>query len=131
VRVGHFRAAAGSDIRAYKVSKRFDQDISAVFVCIHMRREADRVRSVRIGCGGMAAIPRRALNCEQALAGQPWTEASVAEAQAALDADFSPLSDMRASASYRRLALRNLLQRFFIETRQPGIATRVLDYASP
>jgi xanthine dehydrogenase small subunit len=86
---------------------------------------------VRIGCGGMAAIPKRALKCEQALSGQPWTEATIAAAQSALDADFSPLSDMRASAAYRRLALRNLLQRFYIETRQPGIATRVLDYASP
>lgn len=125
------RAASGSDIRAYKVSKRFDQDISAVFVCFHLRRVADRVESVRIGCGGMAAIPKRALKCERALAGQPWTEATIATAQTALDADFSPLSDMRASAGYRRLALRNLLQRFYIETRQPATATRVVDYAAP
>jgi xanthine dehydrogenase small subunit len=125
------RATAGSDIRAYKVSKRFDQDISAVFACFHMRREGDHVQSVRIGVGGMAAIPERALKCEQALVGKPWNEATVAAAQAALDADFSPLSDMRASADYRSIALRNLLQRFYIETGQPGIATRVLDYASP
>jgi xanthine dehydrogenase small subunit len=125
------RAAPGSDIRAYKVSKRFDQDISAVFVCFHVRRVADRVQDVRIGCGGMAAIPGRALKCEQALAGQPWTEATIAAAKAALDADFAPLSDMRATAGYRRLALRNLLQRFYLETQQPGIATRVLDYVLP
>ncbi len=125
------RAALGVDIRAYKVSKRFDQDISAVFVCLHMRRDAGRVQSVRIGCGGMAAIPKRALKCEQTLLGQPWSEATLAAAQAALDEDFAPLSDMRASAAYRRLALRSLLQRFYLETRVPGTATRVLDYASP
>ncbi len=123
------RALPGSDIRAYKVSKRFDQDISAVFVCFNMRRDADRVQSLRVGCGGMAAVPKRARRCEQALVGQPWTEATVAAGQAALDADFSPLSDMRATSGYRGLALKNLLQRFYIETRQPGVATRVRDYA--
>jgi xanthine dehydrogenase small subunit len=122
---------AGNDIRAYKVSKRFDQDISAVFVCFHMRRDAGRVQEVRIGCGGMAAIPRRALKCEQALVGRPWNEDTVAAAQIALDADFTPLTDMRATAAYRRLVLRNLLQRFFLETRWPGFATRVIEYASP
>jgi xanthine dehydrogenase small subunit len=125
------RATDGSDIRAYKVSKRFDQDISAVFACFHMRRDADHVASVRIGVGGMAAIPKRALKCEAALAGQAWNEATVSAAQLALDADFAPLSDMRATAAYRQVALKNLLQRFFIETGQPGIATRVLEYASP
>ncbi len=125
------RAVAGWDLRAYKVSKRFDQDISAVFVCFQMRRDGDRVAEVRIGCGGMAAIPKRATKCEQALIGQGWNEATVAAGQAALDADFAPLSDMRASFDYRRLALRNLLQRFFLETRTPRIATRVIDYIAP
>jgi xanthine dehydrogenase small subunit len=125
------RASAGSDIRAYKVSKRFDQDISAVFACFAMRLEAGRVQSIRIGVGGMAALPKRALKCEQALAGQPWGEATIAAAQAALDADFAPLSDMRATAGYRRVALRNLLQRYYIETSQPDIATRVLDCPTP
>ena len=125
------RATAGSDLRAYKVSKRFDQDIAAVFACFHLRRDGGRVEAVRIGCGGMAAIPRRAVQCEQALSGRPWTEDTVAAAQSALDADFTPLSDMRASAAYRRLVLRNLLQRFFLETRRPEIATRVIAYAAP
>ena len=125
------RATANSDIRAYKVSKRFDQDISAVFACFAMRREAGHVQSIRIGVGGMAAVPKRASKCEQALTGQPWDEAAINTAQAALDADFAPLSDMRASAGYRRVALRNLLQRYYLETSQPGIATRVLDYATP
>jgi xanthine dehydrogenase small subunit len=123
------RAAVDCDLRAYKISKRFDQDISAVFVCFRMRRDGDRIAELRIGCGGMAAVPRRATKCEQALIGQPWTEATVAAGQAALDADFAPLSDMRASSDYRRLALRNLLHRFYLETRTPRIATRVIDYA--
>ena len=125
------RVAPDCDLRAYKVSKRFDQDISAVFVCFRMRRSGDHIAELRIGCGGMAAIPRRAAKCEQTLIGQAWTEATVVAGQAALDDDFTPLSDMRASSDYRRLALRNLLQRFYLETRTPRVATRVIDYVSP
>ena len=125
------RAVAGADIRAYKVSKRFDQDISAVFVCFRLVREHDQVKDVRIGCGGMAAIPKRASKCEQALAGRPWSEATIATAQTALDEEFAPLSDMRATATYRRLALGNLLHRFYLETGAPAASTRVIDYVTP
>ena len=125
------RAVAGADIRAYKVSKRFDQDISAVFVCFCLVREHDQVKDVRIGCGGMAAIPKRASKCEQALAGRPWSEATIATAQTALDEEFAPLSDMRATATYRRLALGNLLHRFYLETGAPAASTRVIDYVTP
>jgi xanthine dehydrogenase small subunit len=79
----------------------------------------------------MAAIPRRARQCELAIAGQAWSEATIAAAQAALDADFTPLSDMRATAAYRRLALANLLLRFHLETSAPGTATRVIEYVQP
>ncbi|MEP6941941.1 MAG: xanthine dehydrogenase small subunit [Betaproteobacteria bacterium] len=124
------RARAGSEIRAYKVSKRFDQDISAVFACFHLRRAGERVESMRIGCGGMAAVPRRATRCERALEQGGWNESSIAAAQRALDADFSPMSDMRASAGYRRTALSNLLRRFWLEMQQPAAPTRVLEYAT-
>ena len=125
------KAVAGVAIRTYKVSKRFDQDISAVFVCFRLQREGGLVTDIRIGCGGMAAIPKRASKCEQALNGKPWDAATIAQAQQALADDFTPLSDMRATATYRRLALANLLQRFYLETNGSKTATRVLDYVTP
>ncbi len=75
------------------------------------------VREVRLAYGGMAAIVKRAANAEAALRGQPWNEASLRAAQAALTSDFTPLSDMRASAQYRMTTARNLLERFWLETR--------------
>ena len=74
------------------------------------------VASIRIAFGGMAATPKRALAVEAALQGRPWTEAAVDAALSAFEADFTPLTDMRASAEYRMLAAKNLLRRFFVET---------------
>ena len=85
-----------------------------------------RVRDVRLCFGGMAATPKRAAQCEAALIGRAWTEATVAAVLPLLDADFTPLDDMRASAAYRRLVARNLLRKFHLETAgRPG-ATRLL-----
>jgi xanthine dehydrogenase small subunit len=125
----------GAEVRAYKLSKRFDQDISAVFVCFYLRREARspdaRVADIRIGCGGVAAIPKRAVQCEKTLAGSRWDESAIAAGQSALERDFAPISDLRASAAYRLVALKNLLRRFHIETTRPGIATRAIEFAAP
>ena len=74
------------------------------------------MRDIRICYGGMAATPLRAYQCEQALIGQPWSEAVVTAAIDRLDEDYSPLTDMRASEAYRRLVAKNLLRRFFLET---------------
>ena len=114
----------------YKISKRFDQDISAVCGAFCVRRRDGAVVDVRIGYGGMAATPKRAANCEVALAGKPWTETNVTAAMDALDRDFAPIDDMRASATYRQLVAKNLLHRFYLETSggEP-VATRVLAYA--
>jgi xanthine dehydrogenase small subunit len=109
----------GWQFRCYKVAKRFDQDISAVCAAFRVELAEGRVRDIRIGFGGMAATPARARGTEQALLGQHWTEASVQVAMDALDADFSPLSDMRASATYRRMVARNLLYKCFLETSAP------------
>jgi xanthine dehydrogenase small subunit len=114
------------EFRAYKVSKRFDQDISAVCGAFSVELEHRRVRDVRIAYGGMAEIPKRARACEAALVGRPWTEATIEGTLPQLDCDFSPISDMRASAAYRRLVARNLLRKFHLETRGQGIATRLL-----
>jgi xanthine dehydrogenase small subunit len=110
-------ARASVAVRAYKISKRFDCDISAVCAGMSIELDGDAVRQVRLAFGGMAAIVQRAAAAEAALLGQPWSQASVDAAMAALAQDFKPLSDMRASAGYRLQVAQNLLQRFWFETR--------------
>ncbi len=123
------RRAATAQVRSYKISKRFDQDISAVCGGYCIELEDGVVRGVSIAYGGVAATPKRAVRCERALAGRPWTEDIVKAAMAELDKDYTPLSDMRASAAYRRLVARNLLYKFFLETSGTKAQTRVFDYA--
>jgi xanthine dehydrogenase small subunit len=125
----HVPLVERAEIRAYKISKRFDQDISAVCVCFRLALEGERVRDVRIGCGGVAEIPKRALGCEQALIGRLWDEAAIEAGAVALEREFAPITDMRASAAYRTAALKNLLRRLHVETTHPDVATRVLEYA--
>ena len=103
-------------IRAYKISKRFDSDISAVFAALAIELDGERVCDVRLVFGGMAAVVKRAATAEAVLRGQPWSAATLAAAQAALARDFAPLDDMRASAAYRLRVAQNLLQRFWLET---------------
>jgi xanthine dehydrogenase small subunit len=105
-------------VRAYKISKRFDCDISALCAAFAIELDGDTVRSVRLAFGGMAATVKRAAAAEAALVGQPWTQATVDAARAALATEFKPLSDMRASAGYRMQVAQNLLQRFWLETRR-------------
>ena len=109
----------GPDTRlyCYKLSKRFDQDISALCMACRLEFEDDRVRSIRIACGGLATTVKRATHCEQALAGRSWTEDTIAEGMAAFARDFEPITDMRASASYRLRCGQNLLRRLYLETR--------------
>ncbi len=99
----------------YKVAKRNDQDISAVCAGIAITLMQDKVSAARIAYGGMAATPRRAAHAEQALIGQTWGSAAVDAAAAALDEDYTPISDMRASRAYRYAVAANLLRRFWLE----------------
>ncbi|HEY6611584.1 MAG TPA: xanthine dehydrogenase small subunit [Pseudomonas sp.] len=122
------RATAGQAFRAYKVSKRLDDDISAVCAAFSLHFEQGVVTDVRIAFGGMAATPRRALQCEQALLGTRGEEAAIEQACQVLAQEFSPLSDQRASAAYRLLVAQNLLRRYFIELQQPTVATRVYQH---
>ena len=108
--------APGGMFATYKVSKRIDQDISAVCGAFRLLLADGRVEDIRIAYGGMAAVPKRAVAAEQSLGGRRWNRASVAAAMAALDAELSPIGDMRASAAYRRSVARNLLLRFLLET---------------
>lgn len=110
-------AAFERSVRVYKISKRFDCDISALCGGFSIELDGDTVESVRLAYGGMAAVVKRAAAAEAALVGQPWTEDTVKAAQAALAADFKPLTDMRASADYRMQVAQNLLMRFWLETR--------------
>jgi xanthine dehydrogenase small subunit len=112
--------------RCYKVSKRFDQDISAVCAAFRVTLDQGIVHDIRIGFGGMAATPARALSVEAALNGRPWTEATVRIAQPIMDTAFTPLSDMRASAGYRRAVARNLLWKCFLETSGEAATTRLV-----
>jgi xanthine dehydrogenase small subunit len=102
--------------RVYKVSKRFEDDISAVCLAINLHVESGMVRKASIGVGGVAATPVRAVKTQAALEGQPWNQTTVDHAIRALRAEFTPISDMRASSTYRTTVLGNLLQRFWLET---------------
>jgi len=113
-------APVGMQFRTYKISKRFDQDISAVCGGFAVTLQDGSVADIRLAFGGMAGIPARARALEQALVGQSWTAAAVQAALPALRQDFAPLSDMRASADYRARVAANLVRKFQIETSGTG-----------
>ncbi|MCW5649413.1 MAG: xanthine dehydrogenase small subunit [Ramlibacter sp.] len=117
---------AGERLSAYKISKRYDDDISAVCLVIRLTLAGDTVQDVSIGAGGVAATPVRAVQTEAALRGQPWALATAQAATSALRAEFRPISDMRASAGYRSEVLGNLMQRFWLESQ----GLRQIDLAS-
>jgi xanthine dehydrogenase small subunit len=120
------KPAPGLRFRAYKLSKRFDQDISSVLGAFALQLESGKVKSARIAYGGMAATPKRARQVEAALAGKPWNEATIEAAMRALEQDFAPIDDWRASAAYRAMAARNLLRRLLIETTDDEAETRLV-----
>ena len=111
-----FIPAQPDRLRCYKVSKRFDQDISAVCGCFALTIESGVIVAVRIAFGGVAATPKRARAVETFLVGKPWSEATIRSAQPIFAEDYSPISDMRASAAYRARLCGNLLMRYFLET---------------
>jgi xanthine dehydrogenase small subunit len=112
--------------RAFKVSKRLDEDISAVMLALRIDLDGRRVVGARIACGGMAATPKRAINAERALIGADldvrgsWRAACVA-----LSEDFTPLTDQRASAAYRTIVAGNLLEKALLEVSGASAPTRI------
>ncbi len=112
-------------LKCYKLSKRFDQDISAVCGCFSITVDGGKVAQARIAFGGMAGTPKRASAVEAALIGQPWTEETVRAAMTKFAEDYQPLSDMRASADYRLVTAQNMALRYFLEDQ--GTPTRVLE----
>ena len=110
-----------SVLHAYKISKRFDQDISAVLGAFFLSFHEDgSIERARLAFGGMAGVPKRAADAEKALTGRKWTAEAMADARMAIAEDFTPLSDMRGSAWYRSTVAANLLNRFFEEPSSPG-----------
>lgn len=107
---------AGSRFAAYKISRRFDQDISAVVAAYLLCLDGGRVRELRACYGGVGATTIRAVKLEQAVTGKAWTAETVALGMAALAEDISPMDDFRATAAYRNRVAANLLQRLHAET---------------
>ena len=118
------KASKGAWLRSWKISKRRDQDISAVCGAFALDVQDGKICSARVAFGGMAAIPSRARGCENALTGRDWSEATVNSAIAALAHDFAPIGDMRASSDYRTTVAGNLLLRLWHESRAPAYALR-------
>ena len=112
-------------LKCYKLSKRFDQDISAVCGCFNVTIEGGVAVTARIAFGGMAGTPKRASSVEAALIGKAWSEETVRHAMGAFKEDYTPLSDMRASANYRLVSAENMLLRYYLEDQ--GTPTRVLE----
>jgi xanthine dehydrogenase small subunit len=120
------RLGADQHYRALKVSKRFDEDISAVMLATRVDLKDRRIVGARVACGGMAATPKRAANAERALIGLGLDEpASWRAASAALSRDFTPLTDMRASAAYRMAVAANLLEKALLEISGAPAPTRI------
>jgi xanthine dehydrogenase small subunit len=117
--------AAGCIVASYKISKRFDQDISALCGAYALHIEAGVIASARIAYGGMAATPLRAAHAEAALTGQPWAVATFDAAASALALDYKPIADMRASAAYRSEVAANLLRRLYLEYADVPTTVRV------
>ena len=120
------RLEAHQHYRAFKVSKRFDEDISAVMLAIRVDLDGRRIKGARIACGGMAATPKRAANAERALAGASLDDPP--DWRAAVEAigrDFAPLTDMRATAAYRTTVAANLLRKALIEISGSAAPTRI------
>nr|WP_319249215.1 xanthine dehydrogenase small subunit [uncultured Celeribacter sp.] len=113
-----------TDLSVYKLSKRFDQDISAVCGAFNISVTEGIISAVRIAFGGMAGTPARALSVEAALLGKPWEADTIEAALPAFALDYKPMSDMRASADYRLTAAQNMLRRVFAE--RNGLTTSVL-----
>jgi xanthine dehydrogenase small subunit len=116
---------------SFKVSKRIDQDISGICATFCVSLDGEHVRTARLAYGGMAAVACRARHAERALIEHGWSAAGIEACRAALDADFKPLSDLRASSAYRLQVAGNLLRRFFLQNQGEHPALRTHDALRP
>ncbi len=116
----------GTQLTSYKLSKRFDQDISTVVAAFALKVEGGKVASLRAVYGGMAATTKRASNVEHALIGKAWAAASLAKIDDAIAKDFQPLTDFRGTAAYRLRAAAGLIRRLQIETTSDALKLEAL-----
>jgi len=107
--------------KAYKISKRFDDDISSVCAAFNLLIENKKIKKIKIAYGGMAEIPKRAIYCERVLLNSSITKDVINKAKNALEKDFLPISDMRASGKYRKIIAKNLLEKCFLEINEKKI----------
>jgi len=119
----------GQTLKLYKISKRFDDDISAVLAAFFIEQSNQKITNIRLAFGGMAAIPKRAPEAEAMLQGNSLNKSSVTQAKAALTKDFQPMSDVRASDKYRMTVAQNLIEKCYLELQSKTIETRVVNYA--
>ena len=120
--------SAARQLRIYKVSKRLEDDISAVCAALYIEVQNGVVIHARVAFGGMAEVAKRAISCEAQLLGQPWQTMTIERACQALELDFTPVSDFRASREYRMQVAKNLLRRCHIEMTSPETLMRVTHY---
>lgn len=116
--------------RAYKISKRIEDDISAVCAVFNLELEGGKVKSLKTGFGGVAGVPASCNALEDAVIGQPWDIKTMQTGKRVLANAFSPLSDVRSSEEYRNKMLENLWQRFWLESSEHlNCALRLLNHA--
>jgi xanthine dehydrogenase small subunit len=120
---------AGERFRAFKLTKRFDEDISAVMLALKVTLDGGVIRAARLACGGMGPTQARAPRAEAALAGRRLDDPATGEAACgALALDYRPISDMRASAEYRMRGAQALLRRALAEMAGAGGGTRLVGH---
>jgi len=127
------KPTSGQTLKLYKISKRIDDDISAVLAAFFIEEKEQQITNVRLAFGGMAATPKRAPAAEAVLQGNSLTKESVAAAKEALATDFQPMTDVRASDKYRMTVAQNLIEKCYLELQSANaskvIETRVVNYA--
>ena len=101
--------------KAYKISKRIDDDISSVCASFNLAIVNKKIKTIKIAYGGMAPTPKRAIHCEKILLNSDFSEEIILKAQICLEKDFQPIDDMRASKNYRMEIAKNLLLKCFAE----------------
>ena len=104
--------------KAYKISKRIDDDISSVCASFNIELENNKIKKIKIAYGGMASIPKRAVNCEKILLNSFLSAEIINKAKKSLEKDFRPIADVRASKKYRIEIAKNLLEKCFLEIKQ-------------
>jgi len=104
--------------KAYKISKRIDDDISSVCASFNIEINKGKIKKIRIAFGGMSNIPKRAFNCEKVLVNSYFSYKTINKAKKLLEKDFKPITDARATQKYRIEIAKNLLEKCFLEVKQ-------------